>query len=68
VFGSDWLLDAANMMVERTHQLENLATVVRLDPDTGQTFLDQLSRNAMSMPEGSRIIRLRLAKERLSFA
>ncbi|NMW21466.1 MAG: rhodanese-like domain-containing protein [Chlorobiaceae bacterium] len=26
MFGSDWLLDAAIMMIERTHRVENLAT------------------------------------------
>ena len=26
MFGSDWLLDATIMMIERTHRVENLAT------------------------------------------
>ena len=37
-------------------------------PMPGQTFFDQSSMNAMSMPEGIRISMLMQAIERLSFA
>ena len=46
-----------------------LATVGRASiPIPGQAFFDHSSMNAMRMPEGSRISRLRAAIERLSLA